>query len=105
MLLAPIKNVTTTTKSQFVGFLLTLFLGPFGLFYSSVLAGAIFAVIAIAIGAFTEGVGAVVVWPICVIIGFFTVHNYNSILSVEEGRKTNIQYADDSINIEPKFKL
>lgn len=31
LLLAPIKTVTTTTKSQFVGFLLTLFLGPFGL--------------------------------------------------------------------------
>lgn len=73
-------------KSQFAGFLLTLLFGPLGLFYSSVPAALGFVVAVIAIGAMTGGVGAILIWPIVIIVSFFTVSSYNSKIEIEEKR-------------------
>ena len=64
-------------KSQFVGFLLTLCFGPFGLLYSSVPAALILIFIGLFIGLFTAGIGAIVIWPISILVGFVTVARWN----------------------------
>ncbi len=77
-------------KSQFAGFLLTLLFGPIGLFYSSVPAALGFIVAAIGIGAITGGIGAFIMWPISIIVGFFTVSSYNNKVNLEEKRHQEI---------------
>jgi hypothetical protein len=54
-------------KSMGVALLLTFFFGPLGLFYSSVIGGVVMLVFGGAIIVFTAGIGAVLVWPICMI--------------------------------------
>lgn len=73
-------------KSQLVQFLLNLFLGPLGLFYSSI-AGAIFWLIAvIGVGSATFVVGAIALWPLIIITGFFTVNRHNRAVKLDEQR-------------------
>ncbi|MGB7299385.1 MAG: hypothetical protein WA888_06120 [Burkholderiaceae bacterium] len=73
-------------KSQLVGILLTLFFGPLGLFYSSVAAAIAMLILAVAIGSFTFFVGALFVWPFCVLLSLFTVHRHNRAVKIEERR-------------------
>ena len=73
-------------KSQIVGFILTLLFGPLGLFYSSVPAALGFLVAAIVFGLFTGGVGAVLIWPVSIIVGVFTVRRHNDQVALEETR-------------------
>ncbi len=68
-------------KSQFVGFLLTLFFGPFGLLYSSVPMALILIVIGFLFGLMTAGLGAIVIWLISILVGFFTVSRWNEKVS------------------------
>ena len=68
-------------KSQFFGFLLTLFFGPFGLLYPSVIATLTLIFVGILVGLLTLGLGAIVVWPVSIFVGFFTVHRWNNKLS------------------------
>lgn len=73
-------------KSQFTGFLLTLFFGPLGLFYSSMPATLGFVIASLAFGAVTMGFAIFLIWPISIIVGFFTVSNHNSKIAMEEKR-------------------
>ena len=74
-------------KSQLIGFVLTLLLGPLGLFYSSTPAAVGFVLAGIVLGALTAGVALFfVIWPASIITGFFTVHRYNSKVALEERR-------------------
>jgi len=57
-----------------------------GLFYSSA-AGAIGLILAaISFGALTAGIGALVVWPISIMVGFATVSSYNAKIETEARR-------------------
>jgi hypothetical protein len=71
-------------KSQFIQFLLTLLFGPVGLFYSSMAAGFGFLIATISFGTFFFGLGALIFWPISIIVGFFTVSRYNGIIEKED---------------------
>lgn len=63
-------------KSQPVQLLLTVLLGPFGLFYSNwVVAVVLSALFIPSIGAFL--LGFFVGWPVAIITGFFCVKNHN----------------------------
>ena len=73
-------------NSQLIGFLLTLVFGPLGLFYSSVAAIIGCILLAIALGAVTAGIGALVFWPISILVGINTVGRYNVKIEVEEKR-------------------
>ena len=64
------------SKSQTVGFLLTLIFGPLGLFYSSWVAALILCVLAIA--SVETIVGPIVCWLLAIIISFVTVSGYNT---------------------------
>ncbi len=64
-------------KSQLVQFLLALFFGPLGLFYSSTAAALFWIILAIVIGFVTLGLGFVGIWLLSIVTGFFTVSGYN----------------------------
>jgi hypothetical protein len=104
MLLAPVKRVVDPTpKSQFAGFILALLFGPFGLFYSSFIAGFTLLIIAIAVGFFTQGVETLAVWPICIIVSFFTVYSHNAGISLEGERRSRNLDSKNSQRIEPEL--
>lgn len=69
--------VTMPRKSQAIQLLLTLILGPIGLFYSSI--GGAFGLIAAAIvlGLVTAGIGGLLMWPVSILVGIATVSNHN----------------------------
>ncbi|MDH3445475.1 MAG: hypothetical protein OEN50_16230 [Deltaproteobacteria bacterium] len=71
-------------KSQFVQFLLTLFFGPLGLFYSSVAAALAFLIAAFVIGMMTALIGALIVWPVSILVGFLTVYRHNALVDKED---------------------
>jgi len=54
-------------KSTMVAVILSLFFGPLGMRYSTVLGGIIMLIISIVVGLFTLGFGLIFTWPICVI--------------------------------------
>ena len=65
-------------RSQLVGFILTIFFGPFGLLYSSVptalaliFSGLIFAI-------FTGGISGFIAYLVSIPAGFFTVWRWNA---------------------------
>ncbi len=67
--------VKTHSKSTGLGFVLTLLLGPLGLFYSSWVAALILSVIAIT-SALTV-IGPIICWILSIIINFFAVSKHN----------------------------
>ena len=67
-------------KSQFVQFLLTLLLGPLGLFYSNVAAAIGFLIVAIAGGLVIGGVGVIIVWFISMPTGYIMTNKYNELI-------------------------
>ena len=104
MLFAPFKIVVEPIpKSQFAGFLLTLFFGPFGLFYSSFIAGFTLLIIAIVVGFYTLGVETLVVWPICIIVSFFTVYSHNAGISLEGERRSRNLDSKNVQRIDPEL--
>lgn len=67
--------ISTHSKSQLAGFLLTLILGPLGLFYSSWVAALILCIIAIVSAA--SIIGPVICWVLAILISFATVSSHN----------------------------
>lgn len=66
-------------KSQFAGFLLTLFFGSFGLLYSSVPATVALLVIGFSFALAIAGIVAIIVWLASIVVGFFTVSRWNAL--------------------------
>ena len=62
-------------KSRLTSFLLTLFFGPLGLFYSSV-AGA-FVLVIVAVATAGSVIGPVVCWVLAIAIGDHCTHKHN----------------------------
>lgn len=73
-------------KSHIIQFLLALLFGPLGLFYSNTVAGVVFLLIAIGVGSVTAGVGVLFIWPLFILVGFFTVARYNKGIRIDEKR-------------------
>ena len=69
---------------------LTVFFGPVGLFYSNVILALALIFIAFGIGVVTLGLGALLMWPVAIVAGFWSVGNYNDKLAVEEKRHDDI---------------
>jgi hypothetical protein len=82
-------------KSQFSGFLLTFFFGPLGNFYSSIGAGIGLTLAAIVFGLMTAGIGALLIWPISIIVSAASISSHNEkITKAESDRKKEIKKAD-----------
>jgi len=69
------RYIDTHVKSQWLGFFLTLILGPLGLFYSSWVAALILCVIAIFSA--VSIIGPIICWILAIIISFATVSKHN----------------------------
>lgn len=69
------RYIETHSKSQFAGFLLTFFLGPLGLFYSSWVAAVILLIIAFS--TFATLVIPILMWLLSIIISFIAVDKHN----------------------------
>lgn len=63
-------------KSQIVGLILTLLLGPLGLMFSNVIAGVVLLIIGI-LGAPTIIIPAIC-WGLSVLLSFWFIHSHNS---------------------------
>lgn len=71
------RIIITSTKSILVSLLLTFFLGPIGMLYST-LWGALFMIaISVVVWLITLGFGLFLVWPICMIWGALAAALYN----------------------------
>ena len=71
------RIIITSTKSILVSLLLTFFLGPIGMLYST-LWGALFMIaVSVVVWLITLGFGLFLVWPICMIWGALAAALYN----------------------------
>lgn len=80
-------------KSYLVQFILNVFFGPLGLFYSSVAAAIAFTIAAVMVAFVTFFVGAFFVWPITILVGFYTVSRYNKKVDLDEQRHQELMNA------------
>jgi len=73
--------IINPNKSVLVAFLLTLFFGPLGMFYSTVVGAIIMIVLYLVIGIITLGLGLIVLHPIAIIWACIAVSNHNGNLA------------------------
>ena len=71
-------KILIQSKSMAVGILLTIFFGPLGLFYSSVIGAIIMLIVSIPLAIVTAGLGFILIIPVCVIIAAVSINNHNS---------------------------
>lgn len=71
-------------KSAAVQCLLTVLLGPLGLFYSSVPAALVFIALGVMLALPTAGVGGLLIWPVSIFAGFVTVKRHNGLVEKED---------------------
>lgn len=78
--------VVATTKNVGVAILLTFLFGPLGMFYSTIVGGAVMLAISFFVAFFTFGFGLLITWPICIIWAAIAAKNYNDrILGQQSG--------------------
>ena len=65
-------------KSVGAAFVLALFFGPFGALYGSVIGGLILIAGAVLVGSFTFGVGALILWPVALLVGTLGASAHNT---------------------------
>lgn len=68
----------TNQKSMGVAIVLTILFGPLGLFYASVVGGAIMIVLSLVLGLITFGFAIFLIWPACVIWAAIAVNKENA---------------------------
>jgi hypothetical protein len=77
----PISTTTNATvtirKSRFIAFLLTFFFGPIGLLYTTVLGALIMTIFGGLFIFLTAGFGAIIIWPLSMIIAVLTAGKRN----------------------------
>ena len=64
-------------KSVILALVLTSFLGPFGMLYSTVIGAIVMGVLYITLGILTAGVALFVLHPLCIIWGVWAAHSDN----------------------------
>ena len=73
----PTVVVAVPPKSVGIAIILTVLLGPLGMFYSTVSGGIIMCIISFLVMLFTLGIGVVLIWPIFVIWAAIAASDYN----------------------------
>lgn len=82
----PPVMVVATTKNVGIAILLSFLFGPLGMFYSTIVGGAVMLLASFLIGMFTFGFGLLITWPICIIWGAIAAKNYNDrLFGLESG--------------------
>jgi hypothetical protein len=80
----PPYTVVVAPKSVGISIILTVLLGPLGVFYSSVTGGIVMCIAAVVIGLVTLGFGLPFVWIGSIIWGAVAVNQYNTNLSMPQ---------------------
>ncbi len=74
----PIQPVIVArTKSVALSLVLTFFLGPFGMLYSTIFGAMVMIVVSIPLFIITLGHAGFLVWPVSMIWGAWATHRYN----------------------------
>ena len=60
-----------------IAILLTVLFGPLGMLYSTIGGAIVMAIVSAVIGIITLGLGALAVWPVCVIWAAMATSSYN----------------------------
>lgn len=68
--------VVKSTKSVGIAILLA-FMGPIGMFYSTIIGGIVMLIVALFVGFSTFGLGLIFIWPICIIWSAMAAISYN----------------------------
>lgn len=77
------QYINVHSKSQMIGFILTLLLGPLGLFYSSWIAALILCVITISLA--STIIIPLIIWVLAILISFDTVSRHNEKVKATAG--------------------
>ncbi|RRA48421.1 hypothetical protein [Acidipila sp. EB88] len=64
-------------KSVILALVLTSFLGPFGMLYSTIIGAVVMGVLYITLGILTAGIALFVLHPMCIIWGCWSAHQEN----------------------------
>ena len=64
-------------KSPGVAILLTILLGPLGMFYSTIGGAIIMLLVSFVVGILTLGIGLILTWPICILWAALAASSYN----------------------------
>jgi len=70
-------NVISNQKSVLAAVLLTLFFGPLGMFYSTIIGGIVMLILSILVAIFTLGIGFLITWPVCIIWAVISTNKHN----------------------------
>jgi hypothetical protein len=89
----PQRHVAAPTKSVGAAVALTLFFGPFGMFYATVGGAVVMLILYVVIGILTLGFGLLFLWPITVIWAAMAVQSHNQGLWQQHSGPTSVQQA------------
>jgi uncharacterized OB-fold protein len=84
--------ITKSKKDVGVSILLTIFLGPLGVFYSSVGGGFFWTIATVIIGVLTFGVGVALMWVLSIVAGVVYTQRYNSDLEAGGDEEVDVNY-------------
>jgi hypothetical protein len=70
-------QIIVTQKSMGVTILLTIFFGPLGMFYSTIVGGIVMLILSGIVAVFTLGLGLFITWPICIIWAAIATNSHN----------------------------
>ena len=91
-------------KSHIISLILTFIFGPLGLFYSTIGGAIALTILAIAIGSITLGIGALFLWPVAMIVGFFAVNRHNRRANLDDRRHEELVQATREGTSNPQNK-
>jgi hypothetical protein len=70
-------TVVISTKSPGIAILLTIFLGPIGMLYSTILGAVVMFVVSVIVGFLTLGLGLLITWPVCILWAALAASGHN----------------------------
>ena len=80
-------------KSYLTQLILSILLGPLGMFYSSTAAAIGFLLAALIFGAMTYGLALLLIWPLCVIVSLYMVFGHNEKVDIEQKKHQELLQA------------
>jgi hypothetical protein len=77
-LVAGAPAIVLTKKIVGISIILTVLLGPLGMFYSTIGGAVVMIFVSLFVALFTLGIGLLITWPICIVWGAAAASAYNN---------------------------
>ena len=71
------RTVVVSTKSPGIAILLTILLGPIGMFYSTIWGAIVMLIVTGVVFLLTFGFGTVLTWPVCIVWAALAAASHN----------------------------